>query len=145
MKANEIGEEALGRLVGRFYDKVRADALLGPVFEPAIKDWPEHLEQLHAFWSSVMLGSGRYKGRPLPAHLRHWEALTPARFERWLVLWGETAEELFLPQEAAALRAKAKRIAQSLSEAVRTRAGSVPAVPASAGGRAPRAGSSAAA
>lgn len=139
MRAGEISEEALGRQVERFYGKVRADALLGPVFEPAIGDWPEHLEQLRAFWSSVMLTSGRYKGRPLPAHLRHAEALTAERFARWLALWAETAEELFLPEPAQALRAKAERIAASLSEAVRLRAGIVPAPPATGGARAARA------
>ena len=115
MREGAITEEALGRLVGRFYARVREDALLGPVFERAIDDWPHHLETLHAFWSSVMLTSGRYKGRPLPAHLRHAEAMTPERFSRWLALWKETSEELFAPEPAAALQAKAARIAESLS------------------------------
>jgi hemoglobin len=115
VKAHAITEEALGLLVGRFYARVREDALLGPVFNDAINDWREHLERLTAFWSSVMLTSGRYKGRPLPAHLRHAEAMTPERFQRWLALWEETAAELFAPEPAAALAAKARRIAESLS------------------------------
>ena len=119
MKAHAITEEALGLLVGRFYARVREDDLLGPVFNGAIDDWPEHLERLQAFWSSVMLTSGRYKGRPLPAHLRHAEAMTPERFERWLALWEETASELFAPELAAAFAAKARRIAESLSLGVR--------------------------
>jgi hemoglobin len=114
----EISEEALGRLVGRFYARVRQDPLLGPVFNGAIDDWPEHLERLQAFWSSVMLTSGRYKGRPLPAHLKHADAMTPERFARWLALWKETSEELFALGPAAALQAKAARIAESLSLAV---------------------------
>jgi hemoglobin len=113
-----ITEEALGRLVEHFYARVRRDALLGPVFERAIADWPEHLERLQAFWSSVMLTSGRYKGRPLPAHLRHREAMTAKRFERWLALWRETTAELFAPEAAAQLQAKAGRIAESLSLAM---------------------------
>ena len=64
----EIGEEPLRILVETFYGKVRQDPLIGPVFNNAIDDWPEHLDKLQAFWSSVMLTSGRYKGRPLPAH-----------------------------------------------------------------------------
>jgi hemoglobin len=113
-----ITEEALGRLVERFYARVRRDALLGPVFERAIADWPEHLERLQAFWSSVMLTSGRYKGRPLPAHLRHREAMTAERFERWLALWRDTTAELFAPEAATQLQAKAGRIAESLSLAM---------------------------
>lgn len=114
-RAAAITEEALGRLVGRFYARVREDALLAPVFEAGVEDWPEHLERLQAFWSSVMLTSGRYKGRPLPAHLRHGAAITPATFERWLALWRETTEALFEPRPAAALQEKAARIAESLS------------------------------
>jgi hemoglobin len=113
-----ITEEALARLVERFYARVRGDALLGPVFERAIADWSEHLERLQAFWSSVMLTSGRYKGRPLPAHLRHGEAMTVERFERWLMLWRETTAELFAPEAAAQLQAKAGRIAESLALAM---------------------------
>lgn len=110
-----ITEEALGRLVERFYARVRRDPLLGPVFDGAIDDWPEHLDRLQAFWSSVMLTSGRYKGRPLPAHLRHAEAMTAERFARWLALWKETSDALFAPETAAALQAKAARIAESLA------------------------------
>jgi hemoglobin len=117
--APAIIEEALGLLVGRFYARVREDDLLGPVFNGAIHDWPEHLDRLQAFWSSIMLTSGRYKGRPLPAHLKHAPALTDAAFERWLALWKQTSEEIFTPAPAAALQEKAARIAESLSLGVR--------------------------
>jgi hemoglobin len=118
-----ITEEALGRLVERFYAKVRRDALLGPVFNGTIEDWPEHLDRLHCFWSSIMLTSGRYKGRPLPAHLKHGAAMTAERFDRWLSLWEETTGELFEPDLAARLQLKARRIAESLSLGIRFAAG----------------------
>ena len=115
MTGNDITEAGLSVLVDRFYAKVREDAALGPVFNGAIHDWPEHLERLQAFWSSVMLTSGRYKGQPLPAHFKHEAAITPALFERWLALWRETTDELMTPAAAAALQEKAGRIAQSLT------------------------------
>ena len=59
-----IDEAGLERLVHPFYARVREDAELGPIFNGAIADWPEHLARLTAFWSSVMLTSGRYKGQP---------------------------------------------------------------------------------
>ena len=128
MTAREpITEEALGRLVERFYARVRRDPLLGPVFNGAIDDWPEHLERLHAFWSSVMLTSGRYKGRPLPAHLKHGPAMTAERFERWLALWRQATSEMFEPEAAAALHSKAERIAESLTLGVRYAKGLSPA------------------
>ena len=109
-----ITEESLKRLVDTFYARVRQDDLIGPVFNGAIDDWPEHLERLQAFWSSVMLTSGRYKGRPLPAHIKHGEAINPASFERWLGLWRETTNELLDAESAAAMQEKAERIAESL-------------------------------
>ena len=109
-----IDEAALGELVDSFYAKVRNDALIGPVFNHAISDWPEHLGKLQAFWSSVMLTSGRYKGRPLPAHIKHSETISERSFDRWLALRKETTEELIEPEGAAKLQAKAARIAESL-------------------------------
>ena len=118
VETNQIDEAGLGRLIPLFYARVREDAALGPVFNDAIHDWPEHLETLAAFWSSVMLTSGRYKGNPMAAHLKHRPRLTPALFERWLALWGETCAEVMPPAAAAALQAKAARIAESLQLAL---------------------------
>jgi hemoglobin len=112
---DEINEEVLRRLVALFYGRVRRDPLIGPVFNGAIQDWPGHLDKLQAFWSSVMLTSGRYKGRPLPAHIALGDAVTPAAFARWLALWREATEEALPPAAAAAMQEKAARIAESLS------------------------------
>lgn len=108
----QITEAALHQLVERFYAKVRQDPVLAPIFEPAVGDWSEHLERLQAFWSSVMLTSGRYKGNPMAAHapLKFDESA----FEVWLGLWRETTAELFDATDAAALNARAERIAESL-------------------------------
>ena len=115
MKVEGITERSLANLVEAFYAKVRQDPLIGPVFNDAISDWPEHLEKLQAFWSSVMLSSGRYKGRPLPAHVKHSGSISPASFQRWLRIWGETTEEMLDPLSATALQEKAAKIAESLS------------------------------
>jgi hemoglobin len=109
-----ITEQQLEQLVDRFYAKVREDEVLGPVFNAAVQDWPEHLEKLTAFWSSVMLTTGRYKGNPMVAHLKHKSVIEPAMFDRWLQLWRETASEVLDGADAAAVAAKAERIAESL-------------------------------
>jgi|TARA_R100000501_G_scaffold9495_2_gene18895 hemoglobin len=114
----DLDEEGLSRLVALFYARVRADAELGPIFNDAIGDWPGHLDKLTAFWSSVMLTSGRYKGNPVAAHSRHRERITPALFERWLALWQQVTAETMPPAVAAALQAKACRIAESLKLAL---------------------------
>lgn len=111
-------EEQLAEQVERFYARVREDEVLGPIFNGAITDWPHHLEKLKAFWSSVMLTSGRYKGSPMAAHLQHRDAIAPEMFERWLGLWRTTADQVFVPAEADAIVEKAERIAESLGLAL---------------------------
>jgi hemoglobin len=107
-------EEQLATLVERFYAKVREDEVLGPVFNAAVHDWPEHLEKLSAFWSSVMLTTGRYKGNPMAAHVKQKSAIEPPMFGRWLEIWRETAAQVLDERGAAAVVAKAERIAESL-------------------------------
>ena len=115
MSQQEIpGEYELGLLVDRFYTAVRADDLLGPVFNGAIGDWPEHLRKLSDFWSSIVLTSGRYKGRPMEAHFKHRAAITPHMFERWLELWRVTARETLSHLGAQLVIDRAERIAESL-------------------------------
>ncbi len=108
-----IDEAGVAALVARFYARARADAMIGPVFNAAVEDWDEHLERLNGFWSSVMLGTGRYKGNPFGAHRPL--PLRPEMFDRWLALWAETAAEVFEPEPAAALVDKADRIGASLT------------------------------
>lgn len=109
-----MDDHALAQLVCAFYAKVRQDPELGHWFNNAISDWDHHEALLTDFWTSVMLGSGRYKGNPMAAHLRHRLAMTPERFDRWLSLWQETAEETLTAEDAAAVRTTAGRIAHSL-------------------------------
>lgn len=117
-QGDQIDEAALERLIPAFYDRVRADADIGPLFNAAVHDWPDHLEKLVAFWSSVMLASGRYKGSPVAEHLKHKAAITPAMFDRWLAIWADTTNELLAPAAATAMQAKAARIAESLQLAL---------------------------
>ncbi|CAN5485899.1 hypothetical protein BH10PSE4_BH10PSE4_44170 [soil metagenome] len=119
-QAAEI-EAALPALLERFYERVRADAELGPVFDDGVEDWNHHLGTLADFWSSVMLTSGRYKGNPIAVHLRHAARIPSELFSRWLALWAETTNAMMSPPVAAAMQAKAGRIAQSLDTAIHFR------------------------
>ena len=94
-----IAEDELVEVVGRFYARVRRDALLGPVFDVAVHDWNRHLHRLVAFWSSVINGSGRYRGDPMAVHAA--QAITPVMFDRWLTLWRETTQAVLDPPRAA--------------------------------------------
>ena len=118
MSASAMDEKGLSRVVDAFYARVRQDEALGPIFNDAIADWPEHLQKLSDFWSSVMLSTGRYKGQPVPAHRKHQARISPQLFGRWLALWKETTDALMTPEAACALQAKAERIAESLQLAL---------------------------
>ena len=107
-----IDEAMIARLVDGFYDKVRADPLLGPVFNERIADWGPHLEQMRLFWSSVALMSGAYHGRPMPKHLPL--PVDARHFDRWLELFRQTARELCPPSAADHFIERAERIAESL-------------------------------
>lgn len=107
-----ITEAMIERLVHGFYDKVRADAVLGPVFEARIRDWGPHLAQMCAFWSSVALMTGRYHGTPMAKHLPL--PVDGGHFDRWLALFEQAARELCPPVAAEHFIERAQRIAASL-------------------------------
>ena len=107
-----ITEAMIEQLVRGFYAKVRADAVLGPVFEAKIADWEPHLAQMFAFWSSVALMTGRYHGTPMIKHVRL--PIDAGHFDRWLTLFEETAREICPPEAEAHFVERAQRIATSL-------------------------------
>ena len=106
-----IDEAMVERLVRRFYDRVRVDPLLGPVFAARIVDWEPHLRTLTDFWSSIALQTARYDGRPMPVHVRL--EVGAEHFGRWLELFRTTAAEVCTPEAAAFFVGKAEQIARS--------------------------------
>ena len=116
MAETGLDETVLSAVVHRFYEKIRNDEVLGPVFEQRIHEWDTHLAKMVDFWSSVALMTGRYSGSPMQAHLPlpvEWP-----HFERWLALFRETAAETCTPAGAAHLIDRAERIARSLNMAI---------------------------
>ena len=80
--------------VDEFYSLVRKDALLGPVFENAIKDnWTSHLEKMYAFWNAALFGVAGFRGNPFAKHAPL--AIEQQHFGRWLELFNETIDRHF--------------------------------------------------
>jgi hemoglobin len=100
------------RLVRGFYDEVRRDALLGPIFAAGVSDWEHHIAKLCDFWSSVALMTGRYHGQPMRVHLLL--PIEAAHFERWLGLFEATARRVCPPAAAEHFLERARRIGESL-------------------------------
>ncbi len=107
-----LDEARIAMLVDRFYDKVRADALLGAVFNPVVADWREHKRLLTSFWCSVVLRAGTYRGNPMAKHTPH--PIGAAHFEHWLQLWGDTAREVLDAEAAGVMIEYATRIGDGL-------------------------------
>jgi len=77
------------RLVDVFYEKVRRDEILFPVFSHV--DWPKHLPVMYSFWSSMLLGDQSYQGNPFQKHIGL--PIASMHFDRWLQLFTESVRE----------------------------------------------------
>lgn len=88
-EARAIIEKGLEAGVARFYEIVRNDALIGPIFFGAVHDLPGHMQTMVDFWSRMVLGTERYTGMPLPPHVNL--NLTVEHFERWLAIWKDAS------------------------------------------------------
>lgn len=114
----DITQDLINQLVHSFYDKIQIHEELGPIFNNVIKDnWPEHLERMCAFWGSIALKTGAYKGRPVPKHVALSD-LTPAHFKIWLSLFRQTAIEVCGQDIGLHFIDRAEKIAESLQLAI---------------------------
>ena len=118
-EAKGIGDSYVSLLVETFYERVRADAELGPIFERVIgDDWGPHLARMKDFWASVAYNAGRYSGRPVPAHQKLTD-VKPAHFRTWLALFRATLDDTAPSADAVAhFMDRAERIAESLQLAM---------------------------
>jgi len=102
------------RLVDAFYGRVRADAILRPIFDGIARvDWALHLPKMYDFWESVLFGRAAFKGNPLAVHreLARRAPLTSTEFSRWLQLFHASVDELFVGSCADEAKSRASRIA----------------------------------
>ncbi len=109
-----IDDMFISQLVERFYDTIREDGMLGPVFAKHIADWPRHLARMKDFWASIMIESGRFSGNPMQKHIAIG-GLDAAHFKRWRSLWDQTLVEIAPNADVAdRFRDAAERIGESL-------------------------------
>jgi hemoglobin len=104
----------IARLVDAFYTRVRADDLLGPIFDDvAHVDWAAHLPKMYDFWESVLFGTAAFKGNPAIVHraLARITTMGGREFDRWVALFRATVDDLF----AGAIAEEAKRRASHIA------------------------------
>lgn len=103
--------EDIKTLVNTFYEKVRQDTLLSPIFNERILDrWPQHLEKMYAFWESVLLDGRTYTGSPFPAHAQL--PIDHSHFQRWMELFNITTDTLFEGEKAKEAKWRAGKMAE---------------------------------
>lgn len=103
LKPDIAGREQIEALVNAFYERARADDVLGFIFNDVARtNWAAHLPKMYAFWETVLFRSGGYTGNPLGAHARLVPLTEMGRpqFDRWLTLFCETVDRLFAGPKA---------------------------------------------
>lgn len=110
-----LSEPLIRKTILSFYERVKRDPLLGPIFEEAIGDhWDPHIERIILFWLTATGLQRGYDGRNfMPAHLKH-SSIHPDQLPRWLELFRQTAIEQCTPDGARTLIDIAERMAQTL-------------------------------
>lgn len=112
------GREELVELLDAFYDKVRKDELIGPIFiEVAKVHWDEHVAKIYNFWDTLLFGADNYQGRPFPPHIPL--KLKVEHFERWLGLFFETVDERFEGLKADEIKHRALNIGKNFLANIR--------------------------
>jgi hemoglobin len=102
------------RLVDAFYERVRADQVLGPIFDDVARtDWNRHLPKMYDFWEAVLFSAPVFEGNPLAIHrqLATRVPLGAREFERWLALFYQTVDTSFRGRRADDAKLRAARIA----------------------------------
>jgi hemoglobin len=109
--------EDIGFLVRTFYDAVRRDETLGPIFNGIITDWEPHLEKLTDFWEGNLFYfvKTKFAGDPKTAHQRvdEWmgNSMTMEHFGKWINLWIATIDQHFEGETAQIAKNQARKMA----------------------------------
>jgi hemoglobin len=116
--------EDIKLLVDTFYNRIRTDELLAPIFNERIQDnWPVHLDKMYKFWQTVLLEEHTYFGSPFMPHAHL--PVGHQHFAAWLALFNKTVDELFTGTKADEAKWRAAKMAE-LFEAKITHARSNP-------------------
>ncbi|MCE9520189.1 MAG: group III truncated hemoglobin [Verrucomicrobia bacterium] len=119
------GRVEIEQLINAFYSRVRADDVLGFIFDDvAGTDWGTHLPKMYAFWETVLFRSGGYTGSPLAAHAKLVQLTQMGRpqFDRWLMLFCGTVDDLFNGPHAEHI----KNCASDMANVIQSRINHVP-------------------
>jgi hemoglobin len=116
MKPDITFRRDIEQLIDRFYERVRADDVIGFLFNDVARvDWPKHLPVMYDFWDFLLLGGDTYRGNPIQRHfdLHALHPLSAEHFDRWIELFTGTVDELFEGPKAEDAKFRAMAIAET--------------------------------
>ena len=98
-------------MVDTFYEAIRSDTLLGPIFSGVIQDnWTKHLDTMYRFWQTILLNEFAYKGSPFAPHRKL--PLEAHHFERWLDLFDSSIDQNFKGKKVEEAKWRAQKMAE---------------------------------
>ncbi len=110
-------------LVNTFYEKVRANSILGYIFDDVAQiNWESHLPKMYSFWASLLLGEHSFSGNPMQKHIELSKLTTMSNieFSEWILLFTETVNELFEGEKAEEAKIRASNIARLMLYKIET-------------------------
>ena len=116
MQHNEVTKENLNKMVILFYTKILNDKIVGPFFIEKLGNnlkndkWVPHIELLTNFWASMTLRDPAYQGNPFAPHA-NIANISREAFSRWLELFSQTLDIVYIPQIADQFKARGTVIA----------------------------------
>jgi hemoglobin len=112
------GRQNIETLARRFYEQAIPDPIIGKFFTQVTHlDLETHLPKIANFWEQMLFQRPVYSGSPMQVHLllNSKEPMLPEHFERWLMLWEKTVDQLFAGEKAVMAKARAQMVAKSFS------------------------------
>lgn len=110
-----ITADEITRVMDKFYTRVRAHDVLGPIFDGHIGTdaalWDTHIAKIDGFWRNALLREDSYSGNPMQVHLESPD-IKPEHFAPWLVLFDQVLIEELPDITAQAWSGMAHRIAR---------------------------------
>ncbi|MWV61795.1 hypothetical protein DCO58_07645 [Helicobacter saguini] len=106
MKFSEVNDDSINELMDVFYNKVRINPELGPIFNGKVgtdeASWDAHKAKIASFWRLQLLGEQGYNGYPMKAHLE-LDPFPREFFNTWLGLFEESLNEVYDNPECVGL------------------------------------------
>lgn len=113
MKYDIENREDVAVLVNTFYKRVLKDKLIQHFFTEVVKlQWEKHIPVIIDFWSSILFDEQSFRGNPMIKHieLSRQHRLEKKHFDRWLLHWNKTVDQLFQGENADLAKARALSI-----------------------------------